>query len=357
MIETHVVNAVLDVSLRESLSYRVLTFINGLVAPSFLFCAGVAFTIAFHRKWNEYVSLTSVFWKYIARLLFILVIAYTLHFPVFSFRQMLSIEDERSWMIFFQSDILHVIALTLISLAVMAVIVRRERYFIVSAAAVGLFIIFLSPIIRGQDYSGYPIWLRPFFNTEFKSQFPLFPWSAFLICGVLVGQMYVRSRELGREQVLMKRLMVGSVVMIGAALVAEFIPITIYPNHDFWRASPEFFFVRFGLVTLALFLVWKYEQVRSVSPRSVLTLFGKESLVVYVAHLLIVYGYTFEFSFTRMYGKTLAFWQCFLLTIGLTILMYGLALGWNTLKHTKMKWAKLVQAGVVAGTAIYFFMK
>lgn len=356
MIETHVLNAILDLPSREGTEYKIITFINGLVAPTFLSCGGFAFTIAVFRKWDEYLKLGKVFWRYISRLGFILVIAYTLHFPVFSLRRMISLSDEQSWMVFFQSDILQVISLTLMVSASLVVALRTKERFIWGAALCAIAIIFLSPIIREQDHSGLPIWVRPFLTMEYESQFPLFPWSAFLLGGTIVGFGYVRERERGRERIFMKRIALGAGGAIIIALAAEIIPITIYPNHDFWRASPEFFFVRFGLVTLFLCLLWVFSQNKTRPPNSPLTLFGKESLLVYVAHLLIVYGYTFEFSFVRLFGKTLPYWQCFVLTAALALGMYFLALGWSRLKELNMRLAKLLQAGVILGTAIYFIL-
>ncbi|HMD13095.1 MAG TPA: heparan-alpha-glucosaminide N-acetyltransferase domain-containing protein, partial [Bacteroidota bacterium] len=45
MIETHVFNALLLPQLKEETFFKILTFVNGLVAPSFLFCAGLALAI------------------------------------------------------------------------------------------------------------------------------------------------------------------------------------------------------------------------------------------------------------------------------------------------------------------------
>ena len=48
MIETHIVNALLRNDLRHETAFVILNFINGLVAPTFLFCAGFAFAISSH---------------------------------------------------------------------------------------------------------------------------------------------------------------------------------------------------------------------------------------------------------------------------------------------------------------------
>lgn len=54
MVETHVVNALLLNSLRQSFVYISLDFLNGFVAPSFLFVAGFSFTLALNRKGDAY---------------------------------------------------------------------------------------------------------------------------------------------------------------------------------------------------------------------------------------------------------------------------------------------------------------
>lgn len=357
MIETHVVNALLIPSIKEEQIFRFLTFFNGLVAPSFLFCAGFGFAISFNRKWKDFISFQPGLWRYLKRLGFILFIAYSLHIPFFSLRQMMALTDEQSWMIFFQSDILHVISLTMISLVILALIIRDERIFIYVASFIGIVIVMISPVIRSMDHTQMPIWFRPYLSLQFKSQFPLFPWAAFLIGGVIVGYAFLQARKSNRERTLVNRLMALSIVGAGLALLIEYQPLTLYPNHNFWNASPEFFVVRFAVVVLLCVILWHYAEKKEGTGRSLLTMFGQESLLVYVAHLLIVYGYTFEWSFIRVFDSTLNYWQCFGLTILLIGVMYLLAYGWHELKIKSIRTAKLVQYGVILGTAVYFVMK
>jgi uncharacterized membrane protein len=56
MVETHVFNATLLPALRESGVFKVQTFLNGLVAPSFLFASGLVFAVTTRRKLHEYLS-------------------------------------------------------------------------------------------------------------------------------------------------------------------------------------------------------------------------------------------------------------------------------------------------------------
>ncbi len=357
MIETHVVNALLQPALKEEAWYKVLVFVNGLVAPTFLFCAGFGFAISFSRKWGEYTSLRPVLWRYLQRLGFILAVAYALHIPFFSLHKMITEADASSWIIFFQSDILQIIALTLAGLVLLAVTLRKERPFLIAVTVLAVAVVFCAPVVRAMDHSALPIWFRPYLSLQFKSQFPAFPWSAFLLAGTLTGFAFIRSRAAGRERVLVNRVAGLSLAAIAVSLLGELLPFELYPGLNFWNASPEFFFVRIGLVLFICIALWLYGQRREARGSSLLTMFGQESLLVYATHLLIVYGTTFDWSFISLFGKTLVFWQCLGLTILLTAAMYALAYAWHRLKGANMRLAHAVQYATILGMVAYFVLK
>ena len=50
MIETHTVNALLDPALRAGTFHDALTYVNGLVAPAFLFAAGFSIVLQSHSQ-------------------------------------------------------------------------------------------------------------------------------------------------------------------------------------------------------------------------------------------------------------------------------------------------------------------
>lgn len=357
MIETHVVNALLLPEIKNGTNFKILTFINGLVAPSFLFCAGFALAISLSRKWNQYVYLENPFWKYIQRLIFILIVGYSLHLPFFSFRKLLNLNDNNAWVSFFQVDILHTIAVTLIALTLLAAIFRKQNAFMIAAGLIGLFLIFSAPIIRSFDYSQSVVWLRPYFTPQYKSQFPIFPWSAFLIGGSLIGFIFIKAREHQNERKMFLLTAMFGIFSIVVSIVIEFLPFSLYAEHNFWKASPEFFFVRFGIVLLLLTGLWKYETRKGFSGKSFLSIFGQESLLVYVVHLLIVYGYTYPWSFIRYFGPTLNYLESIGLFIILTGVMFIVAYVWHGLKEWSPRSAKAVQYIWLTVIVIAFLLK
>ena len=78
MIEVHVFNAFLLPELRQTGWFGVLNFINGLVAPSFLFVSGFAFQVSSGSKLDEMRKLGNTFWKKIGRIFQIIIIGYGL---------------------------------------------------------------------------------------------------------------------------------------------------------------------------------------------------------------------------------------------------------------------------------------
>lgn len=356
MIETHIVNALLRSDLKELGAFKVLTFLNGLVAPAFLFCAGAALAITLQRRWDDYVNLRAPFRRYLTRLVFIWITGYSLHLPFFSLRRLWGLSDTDSWVSFFQVDILQTIASTLLLVLLLAVVCRRRGLFLTTVSVATLGIVFLSPIVRAMDWSGLPIWIRPYLTAQFKSQFPLFPWSAFVSGGTLFGFWYLRLRESGDASAAGAKLSMAALAGIAASVAIEYLPVTVYPHHSFWAASPEFFFVRCCIILLAASGLWRYEQA-SGTGRSLISLFGQESLLVYVVHLLVVYGYTYEWSFIRMFGPTLGYLQCAGLFVVLTAAMWLLAYGWHGIKGWDAKRAKMVQFATLTVIVLTFVIK
>jgi uncharacterized membrane protein len=358
MIETHVVNALLRPDLKTTDIHAVLTFVNGLVAPSFLFCAGLALALSFHRKWRTYVLFEKPLWRYCVRLLFIMVVAYSLHLPFFSLHHLQTLAPgDPAWLPFYQTDILQTIAVSLFALVVFAVCSRVSRVFLWVTGSAAVLLVLAAPLVREMDFSSLPVWLRPYLTTRVKTQFPLFPWAAFVLTGALAGWWYLQSKKDGRERTFIKRLSIVAAIAIPAALLIEILPFTVYPNHNFWRASPEFFIVRAGLVVLLLTGLWWFEQRRKLSPRSVFLIFGQESLLVYVVHLLIVYGYTYEFSFVRYFGPHMNYLECLPLVVGLMILMYLMAIVWHWLRQWNGKLAWFVEVITLAVIVLMFVVK
>jgi uncharacterized membrane protein len=351
MIEVHVVNALLLPELRSGDFFRVLNFINGLVAPSFIFIAGFAFAIAARRKWKDYTVLSRPLLVQLRRLFIIVLIGYILHLPYFSFRKIIAEASARDWEVFFQADVLHCIGISLIILQLLVLLFKREKPVFITAGILSFIFVFGAPLVWMKDFTGIlPLPIAAYFNNKHVSMFPLFPWSGYLMAGAVLSYYFVRMNEAGLISRFMSLASILGGVMIVGGIVFEGLPFTLYPVVDFWRTSPQFFFIRLGIVILLLVGLWWGEQ-RFHYGGSFLTRFGQESLIVYATHLMIIYGsFLGDRSIASIVGKTQGYGMSFLISAGLIVLMIGLAYLWHWLKRDHKTIARVVQWG---GTILF----
>lgn len=248
MIEVHVTNALLAPVFRGGATFRALDFVNGLVAPSFLFCAGVAAGIKPHPLAKD-----------ARRSLVLLALGYLLH---------LSGALRHDWAGVFQADVLQIIALA--SFAVALVLRAPRSRWILATAAIAL--VALTPTMHALDTSTWPAPIRPYVNDSVTTQFPLFPWAAYVFAGAACA-----------------RLAPKHLAIIGVASLAIGLAVD----------AP----LRFGLVatfTAALSLL----DARPLGKLdALLSLFGRRSLLVYFTHIAIVYG-THPLSLRSLIGAT-----------------------------------------------------
>jgi cytochrome bd-type quinol oxidase subunit 2 len=190
-------------------------------------------------------------------------------------------------------------------------------------------------------------------NGQHFSQFPLFPWLGFLFFGGIVGAKFLKVRAEGREAEWMKSVLWwGAGAVAVALLVGDRFPIP-GASTDI-RSQPVFFLLRLGVVLLLLVGFWWYEQIRRTE-RSFVLAVSRETLLVYAAHLLIIYG-TFwnERSLSDLYGRSLSLAECAAATLGLAILMVIAAELWGRIKQKSRPLARNISlAGAIIGLLIF----
>jgi uncharacterized membrane protein len=307
------------------------------VAPSFLFASGLAYAITTRRKIGEYLSFGWPLFRQFGRLIFILLIGYSLHIPKFNYHHLVYEASHEAWMAFWQADVLHCIAVSLIILQVLLLMFRSERRLYRAVLVVAGAIVVATPMVWSVDWwLILPPPIAAYFNGQHYSLFPLFPWSAFLFAGALTGHYYALARSAQVEGAELR--MMRSVAWVGLGMVAGSFALhplaaVVYPVYDYWHTSPSFFFLRAGLVMLLCSGLFLYEQRRGADPKSVVTLFGRESFVVYVTHLMLIYGKFGSNSFTLIVGQSFGYPEASLMTLLVLLLMFGLAYSWARVRR------------------------
>lgn len=188
MIEVHVVNTWLKLELRP----EWLNYVNGLVAPSFLMCAGFALVLSTFKADGT----LRPFWPDTARRLgFILLCAYLLHAPGLTLAEWTVLGTPAKMRELFKIDVLQCTVYSLLILQAIARTLGTARRFTLAALALALFVALVSPTLWIKGV-GEGVWLplRGLLNGNddhgLKALFPLFPWLAFVSFGGFLGGAY-----------------------------------------------------------------------------------------------------------------------------------------------------------------------
>lgn len=345
MVETHVLNAFLHAELRSSLAYKALDFVNGLVAPAFLFIAGFSFAIVVMRKWDDVLHLGRPFWKQGGRCLQILLIGYLLHMPRFSLRALLLNLSLHGRHNFWGVDVLQSIAVSLFLLLLLVPLWRKPRFYFTFLAGAAVAVSLLTPFVFSLPIETLlPAVVSGYVKRQLYSQFPLFPWLAFVWLGAFFSWLWQKSRQAAVEARFFRLLFAG-----GSALVAVFFIIVLQPRTSitlgsFYPARPLFFFLKLGLVMMLFSFLWRGEQKWGNRP-ALVTAVGQESLLVYAVHIAVIYGGffgPFGHSLDFLIGRTRSWAEVAAMAAALALAMILLALGWRGLKKSRPELAKKV---------------
>lgn len=359
MIQTHVFNATLRSEILESTLFEIIRFIDGLVAPAFLFASGLAYAITTRRKINDYLAFGPPLFKQLGRLLLILLIGYMLHIPRFNYHHLMHDAASEAWEKFWQADVLHCIAVSLLLMQMLLLILRSEKRLYRAVLWMAAGVCFLTPLMWSANWWNFlPIPIASYLNGMYYSLFPLFPWSFFIFAGALTGHYYVGARSggvPGAEKAIMRRAAIWGAGMIVVSFPLHPLAEAAYPIYDYWHLSPSFLLLRLGLVLLICGGLFAYEQRKGVSASSVVALFGRESLIVYVTHLTILYGEFTGRSLANRFGGSFGYGEALAGTLGLAVLMYVLALGWGKIKRGPAKTKYAVEVVFVAICVLFFF--
>lgn len=176
-----------------------LNFLNGLVAPSFLLCAGFSLVLS---TFDPRGGLRP-FGHTLRRLGFILLCAYLMHAPGLSLVDWTLLGTDRKYRGLFQIDVLQCVVYSLLLLHGLARLLRTPLRLALAATGLLAAVLALSsrvwamnlasalPLPLSGMVTGLPIPPGP---DGVASLFPLLPWLAFPSLGAVLGTLYFRGR-------------------------------------------------------------------------------------------------------------------------------------------------------------------
>jgi uncharacterized membrane protein len=355
MIEVHVFNVLLLPVLKSTNWFSILNFVNGLVAPSFLFISGFAFAISTKGKTHELRKFDYAFWKKLGRILLIILAGYSLHLPVLSLRRLMHFYGHDTLISFYNVDILQCIGIGLLFIFLLKLLIKSDKIYNSIVMVSLLLSVLLSPIIWKTDFTAFMIIpLANYFNAANGSFFPIFPWIGFLLAGVLSCTYYLDARKKNREKSSILKLVIAGIIFAVIGHIFLTPELNIF-NCDH-KANPLFFLQRLGYVLLLLGVCWAYIEKRHTKSSFVLDV-GRESLLVYWLHLQIIYRQFYKtYSFASIFGSKFDIWGCIIATIILAIFMIIVAKLWGNFKRDYRPIASNISIGIISLAVIIFLI-
>lgn len=292
MVWTHSAHTFLDVTQQKTPWFHELDYYHGLIAPAFFWIAGFV-------RAHVTTGKSKPAWPAFKRLLLVLLIGYLMHVP------WLNLFDAQAWRAACTVNVLHCLA---ISGMLMLVAERLGRWR--NGVAALLLVFFVGLQTSAESWRTGVLFIDQYLNQNQGSWFALFPWVGFGLTGFLSRRLWDGTVNRG-----------AALIFVLGALLAFAQPYSPWPG-----GAPEFFLERLGWVMMAAVLVaCVADQISTAT--GWLRLAGRESLLLYVVHLLLIHAVPLpRQALQHLIGMT----QPLRVVFGIFVALFAasLALGW-----------------------------
>jgi uncharacterized membrane protein len=281
MLQGHCFHSFLRNDLREGGPYVFSQFLGGMPPAIFLFLTGI--TLAFLMDSNERKGLPAAtrVATAIRRAGYLFGIAFLFRLQLYLF----GFPDSPAGDVL-KVDILNCMGFAILVMSVMAFFRTAARVRV--CALLGLAIALLSPVVSGLSWTGVPPLVKHYLAPDFN-YFSFFPWAAYLAFGLSAGSVLRVIKREHLDRAMQWSAVVGMAVVAGAYYLASS-PFSIYPHADFWLNSPTQVLIKQGVILMTLPLGFLWTEYGAHEGWSLVRQFGTTSLLVYWAHIELVYG-------------------------------------------------------------------
>jgi hypothetical protein len=152
-------------------------------------------------------------------------------------------------------------------------------------------------------------------------------------------QLIIAVQE-NRESELIKKLLLFSVIASLIFILLHVFGVETTPYYHFWYTSPNLFIIRLSCVILLIYIFWYLRKKFNYRMR-IFGIFRSESLLVYVLHLLIIYGSVLAHGLVRRFGQSLNWFEIFLIGSCIAVVLLIIAKQWNWLKREHKRASKI----------------
>lgn len=338
MVQGHTIDTFLGDQYRsfDSPIFNIWFTIRGFTAPIFMFTSGVVFTYLLrlnHQPFSQNPRVIKGFYRF----LILVLIGYLLRYPtgrIIDFSEV----THYQWMTFFTVDALQLIGFGLLFILFLSYISEKLKlsdYIVFSSGVSFFFILFL--VIEKINWANFlPIPFAAYLYHGTGSYFPLFPWAGYVISGGILGVYLAKNPLSFTSKSLSIKLFVFSVVSFIICFLFHLYEDNIYGQKTFWTDNSALIFYRLGMI-LMLNSIMSYIALRLETIPVIVWQVGKSTLLIYVVHVIILYGSIWIPGFEMYYPKTLNIPLSILAAILLIVLMFGMVYLVNWVKSNRRK--------------------
>lgn len=344
MVQGHTLDAILNTASKTTALYHFLTYLRGFTAPVFLFAAGIGFMISSSRR-KEGGSLQNL----LTRLLHlgpILAFGYFLHLPFFSLYKVLFRTTPAEIAQLFISDILQVIGFTIIGLQIISMFIKRPLRLALFSSIVAVLCFVLTPFFGLIKYpNNIPILIFQLLSRAGGSLFPMFPFSIYLLVGVIAGH-FVITKTFVSNKTKYYVILIGIILLLIGWAIGR-LGHTNSKLGQLFALHGSLVTQRIGGVTLLWAIFMFFDNAKGWLVR-VLTDIGKASFLIYVVHIMIVFGSVANknLNLKHPWDGNLTYGPAVLIAAIVVISMCLLGIFWIRVKNKQPVIARWVRNGL-----------
>jgi len=333
MVQGHTVDVLLAQDFRNLNSpiFSIWYFLRGMTAPIFMFTAGTVFTYLF-RSVNKPFKENYRVKKGIKRGLLLIFLGYMLRYPTWTLVDFSDVTPDK-WQTFFTVDVLQLIGVSLLILLLILLIAEKLKtnytiFFVVAS----VFIFLLCPFTEQVNWLAFlPEPIAGYFYGGTGSLFPLFPWSGYVIAGGVLGSYLAKHPMVFKTSRFSFLLAIFGAAFIFIAVGSELILKSFEIHLVNPQTEPNVIFFRMGFVLLLTALV-SYVSLSVNKIPQIIILAGRNTLLIYIVHLVILYGSAWSPGIDLLWGYSLSGWQSFFAALIMITLMIAMVLVIHNLK-------------------------
>lgn len=334
MVQGHTINSLLSPEYRtiESGFYYIWHTIRGFTAPIFMFTSGLAFTYLL-RSVNIPFNQNPRVVKGLKRVGLLLFLGYILRFPLGQIFDLSGISYAQ-WLTFYTVDALHIIGMGLLFVIGLSYI--SEKFKIsdnVSFTVAALFFFLLAPsVLTSNTFDTLPPILRGFFTDRYGSLFPLFPWAGYVMAGAILGSFIANNKEFVKTRVFSYNLVFYGSLFVSLSAIISQLSIHGLIEDKYWVEIIKLVLLRTGVVIALYGFATIIEKKMSHCPK-IVRMLGGNTLFIYVAHLMVLYGFVFFPGFDSIAGSQLNSTAALSSAVAMILLMIGMVKANSKLKY------------------------